>query len=75
MAGETRNGCVFAGQWEFRGAVIELGAEPIGSRMAQLAILREPGRHVIWRCRRPILLYMATGARSGQGRVLPAGMT
>ena len=34
-------------EWEARVAVVELGAQPLNRRMAQLAVLRECRRHVI----------------------------
>ena len=75
VAGSALNGRMFAGERELGLAVIEGRAQPIGGRVAQLAILGKIRRDVIGRGSRLIFLQVAGIASRGQGGVLIVDMT
>jgi len=65
VAGGALHRRMFAGERELGFVVIELGAQPIGCRVAQGAILREPRRDMVRRGCSLIFLEVATVAGRG----------
>lgn len=70
MAGGTSGGHVFARERKFRGAMIELAVQPIGCRVAQLAILGKSGGRMRRIVRALIILQVAGIARCAQRSVV-----
>ena len=75
MALSARGGGVFASQRKLGCIVIELGAQPLRGRVAELAALRVTGRNMIRAGSGLIVLQMTRHAVGAQRRILPVGVT
>ena len=54
-----------SGQWKWRLRMVEGRRLPSGSRVTDLALLRDPSRHVIWICRPLEILEVTRSAGRG----------